>query len=172
MPKKKVNPRRIPLPKNAMDKNAILDEVMKDDMAHGWLLVAGPLLDRGHELAPLADAVSAYVNWSAEHKAGNREAMARAEKILGIQKSHLDPSRVKSPVELEAFKKKVWKIAMQTALCVIYLGLENLIDEDELKEIFFSADLTLAEVECGINSFDAIQREVLERVGSIGKIEG
>ena len=34
---------------------------MKDDMSHAWLLVAGPLLDRGYDLPPLADTVSAYV---------------------------------------------------------------------------------------------------------------
>ena len=60
--KKKVNPRRIPLPRNAINKEAIIEEAMKDDMAHAWLLVAGPLLDRGYDLLPLADAVSAYVN--------------------------------------------------------------------------------------------------------------
>ena len=60
--KKKVNPHRIPLPRNAINKDAIIEEAMKDDMAHAWLLVAGPLLDRGYDLPPLADAVSAYVN--------------------------------------------------------------------------------------------------------------
>ena len=39
MAKKKVNPRRVPLPKKAIDKDAIIEEAMKDDMAHVWLLV-------------------------------------------------------------------------------------------------------------------------------------
>ena len=167
--KKKTNPRRTPLPRNALDKDAILEEAVKDDVAHAWLLVAGPLLDRGHYLPPLADAVSAYVN-SATLK-DNKAAMTRAEAALGIKKMHLDPDRVKSPVELEAFKKKVRRIAIQTALCVIYLALERLIDKDELKEIIFSADLTLAEVESGINSFDELQEELLERTAELGMIE-
>ena len=167
--KKKTNPRRTPLPRNALDKDAILEEAVKDDMAHAWLLVAGPLLDRGYELPPLADAVSAYVN-NATPK-DDKAAMTRAEAALGIKKMHLDPDRVKSPVELEAFKKKVWKVAMHTALCVIYLALERLIDKDELKEIFISADLTVAEVESGINSFDAIQEELLGRTAELGMIE-
>jgi len=49
MGKKKVNPRRIPLPKNAVDKDAIIEEAMKDDMAHGWLLVASALTDLGYD---------------------------------------------------------------------------------------------------------------------------
>ena len=167
--KKKVNPRRIPLPRNAINKNAIIEEAMKDDMAHAWLLVAGPLLDRGYDLPPLADAVSAYVNKNTD-KPTNRAVLTRVEKALGFSKPRIDPSHVKSPVELEAFKRKVWRVAIETALCVVYLGLEAHIGEDELKDIFFSADLTLAEVERGLTYFDALQREILTRAGEMGKV--
>ena len=83
--KKKVNPRRIPLPRNAINKDALIEEAMKDDMAHAWLLVAGPLLDRGYDLTPLADAVSAYVNKNTD-KPANRAMLARAEKALGYSR--------------------------------------------------------------------------------------
>ena len=43
------------------NRDAIIEEAMKDDMSHAWLLVAGPLLDRGYDHPPLADTVSAYV---------------------------------------------------------------------------------------------------------------
>ena len=165
--KKKVNPRRIPLPRNAINRDAIIEEAMKDDMSHAWLLVAGPLLDRGHELPPLADAVSAYVNKNTD-KPTNRAVLTRVEKALG--KPRIDPSHVKSPVELEAFKRKVWRVAMETSLCIVYLGLEGLISEDELKDIFFSADLTLAEVERGLTDFDTLQREIVSRAGEMGKV--
>ncbi len=59
---------------------------------------------------------------------------------------------------------------METALCVVYLGLESHISDDELKDIFFSADLTLAEVEKGLTDFDTLQREVLRRAGETGKV--
>ena len=167
--KKKVNPRRIPLPRNAINRDAIIEEAMKDDMSHAWLLVAGPLLDRGYELAPLADAVSAYVNRNTD-KISNRAALAGAEEVLGYSRPSLDTRHVKSPVELEAFKRKVWRVAIETALCVVYLGLEAHIGEDELKDIFFSADLTLAEVEKGLTDFDALQREILTRAGEMGKV--
>ena len=167
--KKKVNPRRIPLPRNAINRDAIIEEAMKDDMSHAWLLVAGPLLDRGHELPPLADAVSAYVNKNTD-KPTNRAVLTRVEKALGYSRPNLDTRHVKSPVELEAFKRKVWRVAMETSLCVVYLGLEGLISDDELKDIFFSADLTLAEVERGLTDFDTLQREVLTRAGEMGKV--
>ena len=82
MGKKKTNPRRTPLPRNALNKDAIIEEAMKDDMAHAWLLVAGPLLDRGYHLPPLAEAVSAYVNSS--NPKDNKGAIKRAEAALGI----------------------------------------------------------------------------------------
>ena len=102
--KKKVNPRRIPLPRNAINKDAIIEEAMKDDMAHAWLLVAGPLLDRGYDLTPLADAVSAYVNKNTD-KPTNRAMLTRVERALGYSRPNLDTRHVKSPVELEAFKR-------------------------------------------------------------------
>ncbi len=50
---------RIPLPKNAVDKDAIIEEAMKDDMAHGWLLVASALSDLGYDnISELSDAVN------------------------------------------------------------------------------------------------------------------
>ena len=36
--------------------------------------------------------------------------------------------------------------------------------EDELKKIFFSADLTMAEIESGTNSFENIEKELLNRM--------
>ena len=66
MKKKKVNPRRIPLAKSAVDKDVIVEEAMKDDMSHAWLLVASSLVEQEHisadELYELSDAVNAYIS--------------------------------------------------------------------------------------------------------------
>ena len=157
MGKKKVNPRRIPLPKNAVDKDAIIEEAMKDDMSHGWLLVASALSDLGY------DNISKAAWSSKEHRDAE---IRRARSILGIPNTPLNADKVKSPVELKAFKKKVQKVALQVALSVIYLGLEGTgrFSEDELKKIFFSADLTMAEIESGTNSFENIEKELLNRM--------
>ena len=175
MAKKKVNPRRVPLPKKAIDKDAIIEEAMKDDMAHAWLLVASVLLDMGYEnISELSDAVNRYIetgstldsaSQSLQEKAAwrlkeHRDAeIRRAREIIGIPNMRLNSDKIKSPVELEAFKRKVRHVALQTALSVIYLGLEatRQFSLDELKKIFFSADLTLAEIESGVNSFEQIE---------------
>ena len=43
------------------NRDAKIEEAMKDDMPHAWLLVAGPLSDMGYDLPPLADTVGACV---------------------------------------------------------------------------------------------------------------
>ena len=130
---------RIPLPKNAVDKDAIIEEAMKDDMAHGWLLVASALSDLGYDnISELSDAVNRETKniqekaaWeSKEHRDAE---IRRARSILGIPNTPLNAS----PVELAAFKKKVQKVAPQVALSVIYLGLEGTgrFSQDELKKV-------------------------------------
>ena len=59
---------------------------------------------------------------------------------------------------------------MKTAQRVVDLGLESRISDDEIKDIFFSADLTLAEIERGLTDFDTLQREVLRRAGETGEV--
>lgn len=185
MAKKKVNPRRVPLPKKVIDKDAIIEEAMKDDMAHAWLLVESALLDMGYENnTELSDAVNRYIETGStldsesqnlQEKAvwrlkEHRDAkMRRAREIIGIPNMRLNSDKIKSPVELEAFKRKVRRVALQTALPVIYLGLEatRQFGLDELKKVFFSADLTLAEIESGVNSFEQIERELLNGMVSI-----
>ena len=182
MAKKKVNPHRIPLPKKAIDKDEILEEAMKDDMEQAWLLVASALVDRGYDnISELSDAVNRFIETGSaqddemqnmQAKAAwkmkeHRDAeMRRARDIIGIPNMRLNPDKIKSPVELEAFKRKVKRIALHTALTVVYLGLEatGQFEKEELKIIFLSADLTMAEIESGVSSFDQIERDLLNRM--------
>ena len=75
---------------------------------------------------------------------------------------NLNISAVKSPYDLEKFKKKVKRLALHTSLCVLAFGLEESgkYSEEELRSIFFSVDLTLAEIEAGINSYKNIEKEL------------
>lgn len=185
MAKKKVNPRRIPLSKKAIDKDAIIEEAMQDDMEQAWLLVASALADRGYEnISELGDAVNRFVVTGSAQDAEiqnmqgktawrmkeHRDAeMRRAREIIGIPDLRLNPDKIKSPVELETFKRKVKRVALHTALTVVYLGLEatGQFEMEELKRVFLSADLTMAEIESGVNSFEQIERDLLNRLVKI-----
>ena len=172
MKKKKVNPRRVPLAKSAIDKNAIIEEAMKDDMSHAWLLVASSLVEQEHisadELSELSDAVNAYISNKTFKSGSDNSELTRAEKLMGKNNPYknLDPSRIHSPVELEAFKKKVAKVAIHTALSVICLGLDSTgrFSEEDFHRIFLGADLTLAEIERGVNSFEEIEQSLISQL--------
>lgn len=92
--------------------------------------------------------------------------MRRAREIVGIPDLRLNPDKIRSPVELETFKRKVKRVALYTALTVVYLGLEatGQFEMEELKRVFLSADLTMAEIESGVNSFEQIERDLLNRL--------
>ena len=175
MKKKRVNPRRIPLAKSAIDKDAIVEEAMKDDMSHAWLLVASSLVEQEHisayELSELSDAVNAHISNKTFKSGSDNYELTRAEKLMGKNNPYknLDPSRIHSPVELEAFKKKVAKVAIHTALSVICLGLDSTgrFSEEEFHRIFLGADITLAEIERGVNSFEEIEQTLISQLVKI-----
>lgn len=175
MKKKKVNPRRIPLAKSAVDKDVIVEEAMKDDMSHAWLLVASSLVEQEHisadELYELSDAVNAYISNKTLKSGSDNSELKRAEKLMGKSNpfKNLDPSRIHSPVELEAFKKKVVKVAIHTALSVICLGLDSTgrFSEEDFHRIFLGADLTLAEIESGVSSYEEIEQALISQMVKI-----
>ena len=169
MARKKVNPRRVPLAKSEINKDRIVEEAMKDDMYHAWLLVATALVEleyaKPEEIQGLCDQVNLFAK-----KDATNDAMARADKLMGIgTKPRLNIERVTSPIELAKFKKKVRRIALHTSLGVICLGLESIrrFDEKDLHRIFLSADLTQAEIDAGKDSYDNLERQLLNKMVSI-----
>lgn len=169
MPKRKINPRRIPLAKSAINKDTIVEEAMKDDMYHGWLLVATALVDLEFAKPEEIQSICDLVNLFAKKEAG-KDAMDRADMLMGIgPKPRLNFDRVTSPVELMKFKKKVKRIALHTSLAVICLGLESLgkYSSEDLHRIFLSADLTQAEIDAGTESYDELERRLLNQMVTI-----
>ena len=169
MARKKVNPRRVPLAKSEINKDRIVEEAMKDDMYHAWLLVATALVEleyaKPEEIQGLCDQVNLFAK-----KDATNDAMARADKLMGIgTKPRLNIERVTSPIELAKFKKKVRRIALHTSLGVICLGLESVFkfDEKDLRRIFLSADLTQAGIDAGKDSYDNLERQLLNKMVAI-----
>ena len=166
MARKKTNPRRIPIARKDVNTDAVIEEAMKDDLVHAWLLTTEALINQEHinpgEISGYADAVNKYIEQGSKQGKGD---IVRAEKMVATKKPRVDPSYVRSPYDLEKFKKKVERIALQTGLCVICLGLESTgkFSEEDLKRIFLAADLTLAEIDSGVNSYENIEKELLEK---------
>ena len=169
MKRKKINPRRIPIAKSEIDKDAILDEATKDDMYRAWLLVAYSLIEleilHPSQIGILADQINKQIGVK-RFKADDYE-MRRIENLIGLQPryGHLDISHVKSSRDLEKFKKKVEKVAIHTSLCVVAFGLEasDIFNAEQLRIIFFNIDLTLAEIDAGCNSYKEIESFLAEK---------
>ena len=165
--KRKTNPRRIPLAKRDINKDAILEEATKDDLYHAWLLVFNALIEQERitydEMPALTDCVNRYIQ-EPKNESLKREESTRAEKLMGIPRPYLNLNvdAIRSAVELEAFKRKVQKVAIHTALGVLCLGLESSkrFSENDLRDIFFNVDLSLAEVERGLVSYKALENRL------------
>ncbi len=142
---------------------------MKDDMYHAWLLVANSLIDlelaQPSQIQNICDSVEQFAR-----KEAHKEEMKRADELMGIRPMpRLDASRVTSTVELAKFKKKVERVALHTSLSVICLGLEatGRYSDMDLRRIFMSADLTQAEIDAGGESYDNLERILLNQMVKI-----
>ena len=168
MGKKKINPRRIPMAKSSIDRQAITEEATRDNLKQAWIVVASTLVDLEYatpaEIPTLSDAISKYITKSNLHGEQLRSALRRGEELCGLPYpyANLHADDIRSEVELTAFKRKVKKIALHTAFCVICLGLEGTgrYTAEDLRKIFFSVDLTQAEIERGITSYEEIENSL------------
>ena len=100
---------------------------------HGTISVRRTVRFLYENISELSDAVNRFVETgsaqdaeiqnmqgkTAQRMKEHRDAeMRRAREIIGIPDMRLNPEKNKSPVELEAFKRKVKRIALYTALSV------------------------------------------------------
>ena len=168
MGKKKVNPRRIPLAKKDIDRDKLISAAMKHDMEHAWHLIATALLELDlispADIGPLCDEVNDFSKTAKTDKV----KLSHAEDVMNRKRPKLlNISRVNSPPELEKFKRNVEKVALHTSLAVICLGLEKRFDEETLKRVFLSADLTEAEVDSGRLTWGDLERQLLNKMVKI-----
>lgn len=161
---KRVNPRRIPLERGEFDRAAIIKDVSYANLYFGWLLVLHAMLEQE---AKTPDEVKRL--WNAADRACVEEGLKaweihEAEQLMGLKEPHpnLNTYLVRSPVELEAFRRKARENAVFIALCSICLGLDNggLLDREQLRRIFANVSLTLAEIESGCTSYDKLAADI------------
>lgn len=173
--KKKVNPRRIPMAKKELDREAITTEATTDQLSHAWILIANALVEQEYatpdEVVALSDEVNDYVAKNPMHGDKLKAALSRADALMGKTFVHpyLDPRAVHSAVELENFKKKVHQVAYHAAQCSICLGLHSTgkFTQEQLQRLFLDADLTEAEINAGHDSYEAIEARIEEKIAPI-----
>ena len=162
--KKRVNPRRIPMPKSSFDRDVIINEASSGNLYYAWLLVLHTMLEleakTPEEVQRLWNAadqtvIQEYIsNWR----------LTEAAKIMGYELPYptLEFRDVRSEAELTIYKRKAKENALHTALASICLGLDatGQLDRAQLRRIFSNVALTVAEVERGYTSYDQLAKAV------------
>lgn len=173
MPKKrskKTNPNRIPVSHNTIDEHAIMVESSTGNMYYAWLITLPALfqLERlsVRDIAKLWDIVNQHATDKDFRGQQMKEEISRARLALSLAPapSYPDLSLIRTRGALEAAKKKYKKSADEAALCLIWLGFEQsgMFTSDELKRISLNIQITCAELETGVVSFQKLAELAFE----------
>lgn len=171
MPKRKqkrVNPNRVPISKEELDENRILAEASDGNMYYAWLLILPTLTEQESmthkRVIEIWDTVNEYASQPRPADLRASEETRRAENLMGLRMphSHIDLDHIRTKGDLLAAKRKLKEDALHSALCIICLGLEKtkLFSQEELRRLFFNANLTMAEIESGITSYACIAQQL------------
>lgn len=142
MKKKKVNPRNRPISTKTLDVNAILTEITKDGVFHGWLLMLSSL---GHyfdtttdELLSIWKAANDYSSTFTQNGRSTDKNLAYVERRTGMTMPypHLSASGIQTEGQLNSFKRKLQKNSLYAAFSLISgpILMKELVSEDKLKE--------------------------------------
>ena len=157
MAKKKTNPKSIVINKRTVNLDAIVDEAMKDDMQHAWLLV-GTALMKQEQMD--AEEIKELRNSIKEPDATERN-YRYAERLMGTrERPHVSLDDVTTAADLKKLKANMRKLALHTALCSICLGLreEKGFSEEKLRKIFSDVESLKKGIEEGTESYDALEK--------------
>ena len=168
---KRVNPNRIPVSKEELNENQILTEASTGNMYFAWLLILPTLSEQENmsrkRILEIWDAVNEYASQPRPQDLEASEETRRAEKLMGLSMPHphIDMDHIRTKGDLLAVKRKLKEDALHSALCIICLGLEETkqLSHEELRRLFFNVNLTMAEIESGITSYDRIAKQLQEK---------
>ena len=156
MSRKKLNPRNIPMTGRSINIDAIIDEAMRNDMDHAKMLIGNALREqmRPNEIFELLDSLQEFDSTEATVK--------HAEQLMGItERPRVDLSAISTGADLKKFKTKMKKLALQTALCSICLGLEDKgFSQDQLKSIYSEVEQTKKKIDNGELSFKELKKKM------------
>ena len=166
--RKRTNKNRIPLAPKAINAELLIAEVSVGNMFYAWLLVIPVLIEQGYatreRILELWDATNDYIS-NPQVVAGSVSAPTKyISNIIGLPEPYpaIDFRAVHTEGDLEAIRRKLKKNALHAGLCIIALGMKalDLYSNEDLRSIFFNVDLTLAEIDRGVTSYDKLLETV------------
>ena len=164
--RKRTNPKKIPVTVGDIDRHELIASVSHGNMYFAWLLMIPVLFQQEgisrEQILSLWDVVNNYVSDSSFLGARLNNELHAIEEIIGAKAPYpsIPFDRIRTKGDLESVRRKLKKNAIYTAICMILIGLNTAggFDTATLRRIYTNTDITLAEIEQGINSFENLQR--------------
>ncbi len=165
---KRTNQNRIPLSADAINIQKIIDEANTGNMYRAYLLLTTVLIEQegaaADRIIELWNAANQYADSYLAKLSDTSPAVREIEQVIGLHTPypHIDFSAIRSQGDLVVAKRKLKRNALHAAFCTIALGFRatRQFTDDQLRLMFLNADITLAEVECGMTSFDKLQSAI------------
>ena len=165
--KKRINPRRIPMPKSGFDKEKIINEASSGNLYFAWLLILHTMLEHEAKTPEEIQRLWNAANSTLIQQCISTWQLEKAKKLMGYGQPfpNLGFHEAHSEVEMAIYKRKAQQNALHIALASICLGLDatGQIDHAQLHRIFSNVDLTIAEIESGYNSYDQLAKSITAR---------
>ena len=164
--KRRVNPRRIPVGVNKIDKEKLDNEATRKNLYHAWLLVVHSILSQEVSTVEDKDLAWKVVDCVKVKEAITKEEIHMAESIVCGTMPHPNISQFKinHVGDKEVYLRRATENALHIALCSVALGLKDsgLYSDGKLKKIFMNVELTLSELDGGLTDWNQLAKEVLK----------
>ncbi len=173
---KRTNQNRIPLSASTINVQKIIDEENSGNMYRAYLLLTTVLIEQEtlavDRIVELWNEANQYADNHLAKLPDTTPAVREIEEIIGLHTPYpqIDFSAIRTQGDLAVMKRKLKRNALHAAFCTIALGFRatRQFTDDQLRLMFLNADITLAEVECGMTTFDRLQ-SVIQAHGIIIK---
>ena len=169
---KRINPHRVPLPKNNAIREQIIERASRGNSVYAWILVLHSMLYHVAESDEerlrawnVADSVKVRENM-------DLKSIHAAEDIMGLRFPYPNLARqqIASLGDAVTYERKAKENALFFGLCAIALGLQatDAYDREQMRRIFSNADLTIAEIEHGSTTYEKLAQEIKENGRELG----
>ena len=137
-------------------------------MYHAYLLLTTVLIEQedvsADRIFELWNAANQYADNCLARLSDTAPVVREIGEIIGLHTPYpqIDLGAIRTQGDLAVTKRKLKRNALHAAFCTIALGFRatGQFTDDQLRLIFLNADITLAEVESGMTSFDRLQSAI------------
>ena len=170
--KKRVNPNKVPIPKDSFNLQDLLTEATTYNVYLAWLLVLGAMADyydtTTEQLLQIWHTVNKY-SLTIKSYEGVSPNLKEVDRVLGRSLPHKNVSTegIKTQGDLDKLKRRLHRNAMYAGFSIIAYPLisEKLLDEDRIKAVFDRAYARDEDVYDNLYSLSDIEAVLADEYG-------